>query len=411
MRNNRGFTLVELIVAMGMFIVIMMIASNAFEHIIATSGQQVKSAESNIEGIVGLEMVRYEIEHAGYGLPWGFQNYSGAIKFKIGSQEVNAGNEMAKGLDSSAFNAVRTRNIQAFTAGTSTKEVNNSSVTNVNGGPDYLVIRSTAAALSKTARKWTYVNYSSSDKSYLKMWNNPSDDFAPYDRIITLLSSFTATGREDKILLMDGDSFEVTLTANLSLPPGSNFKPADASQTVAAYGVRESESSDFGTPMLRMPYNRTDFYVSRPATNVPQQCNLETGILYKAVASHTTGDLNSVYPLLDCVGDMQVEFEYDPDDDGNISYRQADNFSNVLSATDIRDNLKKVRVYILAHEGKKDRSYTYPGDSIQVGDRARSITSGRTLSAADMTSLFGADWRNYRWKIYTIVTRPKNLVQ
>jgi len=400
---------VELIVAMGMFIGIMMIASYAFERIIATSGQQVKSAESNIEGIVGLEMVRYDIEHAGYGLPWGFQNYSGAIKFKNGSQEVDAGPELANGIDSSAFNAVRTRDIQAFTPGTSTKEVNNTSVTNVGGGPDYLVIRSTAASLSKTARKWTYVNYSSSDKSYLRMWNNPSDDFVPYDRIITLRSSFTATGKEDKILLMNGDSFEVTLPPDLSLPAGSNFKPADATQTVAAYGVRESDSSS-STIMLRMPYNRTDFYVRRPASNMPQECNPGTGILYKAMENHDTGRFYLPYPLLDCVGDLQVEFEYDPDDDGNITYLPPASLS-ALSAAEIREHLKNVRVYILAHEGKKDRSYTYPRDSIQVGDRARPTTSGRTLSAADMTSLFGADWRNYRWKIYTIVTRPKNLVQ
>jgi len=409
MRNDRGFTLVELIVAMGMFIGIMMIASYAFERIIATSGQQVKSAESNIEGIVGLEMVRYDIEHAGYGLPWGFQNYSGAIKFKNGSQEVDAGPELANGIDSSAFNAVRTRDIQAFTAGTSTKEVNDTGVTNVGGGPDYLVIRSTAASLSKTARKWTYVNYSSSDKSYLKKWNNPADDFDPYDRIITLRSSFTATGKEDKILLMNnGDSFEVPLPPDLSLPADKYFKPADATQTVAAYGVRESSGS--GTTMLRMPYNRTDFYVSRPA-NVPQECNPGTGVLYKAMASHNTNvRFDPIYPLLDCVGDMQVEFEYDPFDDGNIAYLPPASLS-ALSAAEIREHLKNVRVYILAHEGKKDRSYTYPRDSIQVGDRARQTTSGRTLSAADMTSLFGADWRNYRWKIYTIVTRPKNLVQ
>ena len=85
--------------------------------------------------------------------------------------------------------------------------------------------------------------------------------------------------------------------------------------------------------------------------------------------------------------------------------------STVASPSLLRQRLKLVQVYILSHEGKKDRSYSYPRDSIQIGDRARQTSSGRTLSAADMTSLFGVDWRNYRWKIYTIVTRPKNLVQ
>ncbi len=242
--------------------------------------------------------------------------------------------------------------------------------------------------------------------SYLKSWGNSRDNFNSGESLITIRSTFSTSGREDKILLMDGANFEISLPADLSLPAGDSFKPGDTTETVVAYGIK-------GSPGLHMPYNRADFYVSRPVDpeRIPQECSPGTGILYKAVVNNSlaaSGQFISRYPLLDCVGDMQVEFEYDTGTGDAVFLApvlfQPENASN------IRNNLMTVRMYILAHEGKRDRSYRYPGDSIQVGDRAR-LTSGRTISAAEMVTLFGADWRNYRWKLYTIVTRPKNLAQ
>ncbi len=124
MGNNRGFTISELLIAMAIFIVIMLISSAAFEHIIATTGQQAKSIESNIEGIVGLEMVRYDIEHAGFGLPWGIQTGPGAIPFKGTSlAEIDAANKsIANGINPNDFNAVNPTDIKAITGGTSTRE-------------------------------------------------------------------------------------------------------------------------------------------------------------------------------------------------------------------------------------------------------------------------------------------------
>lgn len=396
--NNKGYTLVELIIAMAMFVVVMMISSSAFERVLSSSGQQMKSAESNIEGVVGLEMVRYDIEHAGYGLPFQFAN-------NVAYSEVEVLNEsLAKGMNSNTFNINDTSNIQAIDAGTCDTEVNGTN--NLGAGPDYLVIRSSVAGLSDTARKWAYVNHSTNkatntNLSFLKKWNT-AEDFVQNDRIVTIRSSYTTTGTETKTLLMNGSAFEVALPANLALPPGANFKPADASDQVVAYGIRP------GT--LLMPYNRADFYVDRPTSNMPQECNPGTGILYKAVADHS-GGFGFPYPLLDCVGDMQVEFEVDTsgtDKLGNFAYRQD---LVGLSAANIRDQVRTVYFYILAHEGKKDAKFRYPGDSIQVGDRARPASSGRTLDSDRMATLFGADWRNYRWKIYTIATRTKNVGQ
>ncbi|WP_328745423.1 PilW family protein [Geomonas anaerohicana] len=416
-RNDKGFTLVEMVVAMAIFLFVILAANQAFQSVVASSTQQTKSLASNIDGIVGLELLRYDVEHAGYGLPWRFQSYTGAISFRNlgGSANVEAevANEaLAKGMDSASLNAVQSANIKAIDAGTCGKEVNGSDATNVGGGPDYLVLRSVLAPLNRGAgdasRKWSYLNYSSSggsNHSYLRKWNN-AEDLGANDRATAILSTFTSSGSEEKVLLMNGLDFEVRVGTNGALPAGDPFKPNDRSEVVVAYGIANSANAGSA---LRMPYHRTDYYLFRPAV-MPQTCNPGTGILYKAVVDQATGRFGTQYPLLNCVADLQVEFEYDAKDDGNISYLSGATLAS-LRAAEIRDHLKIVRVYLLVQEGKRDDSFNYPGDSIQVGDRARPTTSGRTLSAADMASLFTADWRKYRWKLYTIVTRPKNLVQ
>lgn len=414
MRNSKGFTLIELLVAMSIFIIIMIMAANGFERVLSTAGQQSMSAQSNFEGVVGLEMLRYDIEHAGYGVPSTFQNYTSAIKFRnlggTADQEVvAAANVPLDGFNSTTLNATRASNIQPISAGTSTKEVNHSAVANAAGGPDYLVVRSTVSSLDESARKWSYVNYStdssSTNLSEVKQWDD-GPNLSSNDRLIAIRDTFTSDGMETKELQQktNGD-FEVNLSASGAMPAGDAFKPRTGNDVVVLYGVRSAAASP-----LRMPYNRTDYYVTRPASGTPTRCNPGTGILYKAVVNHATGGLDTTYPLMDCIADMQVEFEYDPNNDGITTDLPATGLA-AISGLDMRQSLKNIRIYILTHEGKMDKSYQYPGDSIHVGNPKKGTSSGRTLTASEMNTLFTSDWRKYRWKIYTMVIRPKNLAQ
>jgi hypothetical protein len=107
----------------------------------------------------------------------------------------------------------------------------------------------------------------------------------------------------------------------------------------------------------------------------------------------------SSLPLLDCVADMQVVTYLDTNLDGLV-----DIDSNGLLLPDaqtIRDQLKEVRVYILAHEGQRDTSYTHTQNPILVGVSA---TRGRNF---DLSTI--PNWQNYRWKVYTLVVRPNSL--
>jgi hypothetical protein len=74
------------------------------------------------------------------------------------------------------------------------------------------------------------------------------------------------------------------------------------------------------------------------------------------------------------------------------------------AAQTIRDQLKEVRVFILAHEGQRDTSYTYTKNPILVGLMDGATLYGRNF---DLTTI--PDWQNYRWKVYTLVVRPNSL--
>lgn len=401
MSNNRGFSLVELVVAMAAFIVIMLVISSAFETIVSKGGQQVKSAETNTEGIIGLEMFRADLEHAGFGLPW---TYPVAPNPAITETSGDTGVSGITYADLEDTDAPRAILVQA--SATTDMIINDSATTNPLTA--YLVIKSTRVALSDTAQKWAHVNYSSqgtANKSYIKKWQT-SDDFAAQDRVITIHSTFTpSSGLPDRRLVTGSSSpnyyYSITNTTHPIHPPADAYKPGDASQLFSVYGVDPGND-------LRMPYNRADYYIKKTAGR-PESCNPGTGILFKGVVRQGTtspGGTFIEYPLLNCVGDMQVEFELDTAGNGNITYS---NSLAGMSADRIRSELKNVRVFILAHEGKKDRNYTYPDDSIKVGDASRPASSGRTLDSTWLAEKFGPEWRNYRWKVYTIAVRPKNL--
>ena len=402
--NNKGLSLVELVVVMGIFIGVMLIMSYSFENILGKAGQQVKSAETNTAGIVGLEMLRSDLEHAGFGLPWSF-----SVTPPIFNETTLSADTPVNGITSSLFNEAIPRAIQVGLSPTGHTILDNSS--NTNPGVAYLVIKSTNIALNnETSKKWAYVNYTAtgaSNVSYIKAWPTSGDNFALNDRVITITSSFSTTGEPDKRLATVGAS---PVTFSYSVPgapavgaalvhPPDFSKPADGSQVTIVYGVDGSHD-------LRMPYNRADYYVKRD-TKTPATCNEGTGTLYKGVVKHSASDgAFEEYQLLNCVGDMQVEFELDVLNDGNISFTPT---IASLSASEIRSQVKNVRVYILSHEGKKDRNYTYSNSTVKVGDAARPSSSGRTWDETEMQTTFGTDWKKYRWKVYTIVVHPKNL--
>jgi type II secretory pathway pseudopilin PulG len=414
MRNSKGFSLVELVVVMAIFIVIMIMMSSSFEHILRQSGQQSKSAMTQIEGIVGLEMLRSDVAQAGFALPWSGTPTSSSYN-EVGGSPVN-------GLSISGYTYVPTSSnpftgdASAFNDGTpwAVKAGKTSGGTNMVVGTYYLVLKSALLAINNKypVGRFGFVNYTSNGND---MIHTPPDFTGNIklqpgkDQIVTLLSGFDNTGNETRQLLTSSTGFSYTLPSSY-IPPSSDFEPTNGTQTVLAYVISDS-------PQLRMPFNRADYYVYRPPANdlnfpMPASCSPNTGILFKAVAGHTgnykgdTGE-NLIYPLLNCVGDMQVVLGLDSG--SGITFQDPDSFAVAgLTADQFRSQLKEVRIYILAHEGKKDMNYTYPASSINVGE----MGLGRNWTVAqlaDSSSGFGADWLHYRWKVYSLAVQLKNV--
>ncbi|RNC69864.1 MAG: prepilin-type N-terminal cleavage/methylation domain-containing protein [Desulfuromonadales bacterium] len=396
-QRKEGFSLVELIVVMAIFVIVIGISGTAFNSLLSHSARESKSVESQITDIIGLELMRVDVEHAGYGLPWSFPTATFCY-----AEAASSADTPVTGLNPLNYND-GTICPAASTPPRALVAANNAGFNN----SDYLVIKSTSVAKNIASPKWGYVT----DAGVKKTWADAADNLQPGERVIVISPSFVTPG--DMRLVTSGSNF----FANYSSTPGNanhlrNFYPTELNQKFLIYGVNP-------TTDLRMPFNRADFYIKSPASAVEhsQRCAPNTGVLYKATLSHTDGTLTDELPLLDCVADMQIIFKLDMNADGVTGTTSNANGSSVTSsegatiatvqaaldsAAQIRQSLKEVEIHVLTHEGGKDRNYSYPNTSITL----HSASYGKTF---DLSATIGGDWRNYRWKVYTLVMKPKNM--
>jgi prepilin-type N-terminal cleavage/methylation domain-containing protein len=355
-RTQRGFSLTELIIAIAISAIVIMMCSDAFTIILTQSRQQTRVVDSEMESIIGLRMLRYDIEHAGFGLPWEFPT-------AIAYQE-------AASAPASTYNDAPAQVPRAVLTGNGVGY----------NGSDRLVVKSTAAGTSDTAQMWTYILTGGTPK----VWGSAKLDLAAGDRVIVIKPQSDVTSKNQ---LITGAAFFTQF--NLAFPAA--FSPQNTSERFVIYGVDPDTD-------LRMPFNRVDYYVSRPAGMSPS-CAPNTGILYKATVSHSDGTLNEI-PIIDCVADMQVIFRRDTDGDGVPDVQSND--ITALSAQQIREGIKEVRIYVLAQEGQRDVNYRHTPSVITVGESGLG-------SAFDLATTIGTGWQNYRWKVYTLVVKPKQL--
>lgn len=373
--SRDGFSLIEMIIVMAIFMGIIIISSEAFNKIVSVSSQQTTSSESDVQGVVGLEILRSDLEHAGYGLPWilGFVgDFAEAVSVSLApgtnAQDFNDANS-----DTTATGDTN-KVPRAIQAGTSTVD-----------GRDYLVIKSILAGMNDTVKKWSYVEGVGTD-SLIKTWG--SNDFATNDteRVVTLDS------RTKRLIASDTSNFFYTVSSPKAPPAG--FQPINESDVYIVYGVS-------GTANLKVPYNRVDYYVKRPTTasDMPTRCAPGTGILYKGIMSHSDGDFVE-HPLVECVADLQVVFDLDTNGDGEPDTPLDD--LSPYSAKQIREELKAIKIYLVTHEGGRDRNFTYSSQQLVVGEG-----NGRSL---DLAALVGSnDYKHYRWKTYKLTVIPKNI--
>ena len=164
-----------------------------------------------------------------------------------------------------------------------------------------------------------------------------------------------------------------------------------------AYGV--------GPQQPARPFNRADYYVKRVANTTALRCAPGTGTLFKGVANHADNNFTR-YAVMDCVANVQIAYRLDTNGDGipdETRNELEDTSGTPLTPLQIKERVKEIQVYLLAHEGGSDKSYKQSGNGkVVVGP---DTTVGFEV---DLAALAGADWARYRWKTYTLFIKPRS---
>jgi len=381
--NNCGFTLVEMLMAMVMFIVLMMITTDIFERMLPKTKFIGKSEESNIEGIVGLEMFRRDLEQAGFGLFTDIDNPPPSYNEVLSAAPHADYNDAPHGIPRAVVAA-------------------NNLASNLLPGTDLLVIKATSAALNPASQCWTSIKGLGASK----IWGANDLSASRTDQVVVVSQSYKNGELRRKLIYDTASLSALTVAYKADGSYAAPFAPTSSDQQYYYYGV--------DTVSPRAPFNRTDYSVARVAGDVPAGCSPAAGVLYKSVMNQSDGSMEDI-AVLDCVADMQVVFGWNSGGDPggntvdtftNANGELPSGTSNTQSFADpkeIRTRLKLIKVYILAQDGGFDKNYSNTNTAMRIGE----IGETGDPKFVDLTA---PDFRNYRWKLHRLVVRPKNLI-
>lgn len=358
--SRKGFSLVEVLVVIVILSIIILISSDSFVSMIKGMRRETGSTVTEMKSLFALNVIRFDVEHAGYGL---FTSFSSPFSY---SEVVSSPGSNFNDSPSSIPRPILSGNNIGF------------------NGSDHLVVKSILCANNSTCEKWTYVKFGERPRS----WDFENLKLKSPERVVVIRPG-DKQKKAELIVTGEGSFFTIFSPEGLD----DRFKPKSEGERYIIYGVDPDTD-------LRMPFNRADFFISRPSTGIPKRCAPNTGILYKAVVRHSDGRYLYL-PILDCVADFQVIFGLDKNGDGFVDSYEDDISS--FSSKEIREKVKEVRVYILTHDGKRDRDYLFDRERVYVGE----FEKGRDF---DLSQIIGPDYRHFRWRIYSISLKPKNLL-
>ena len=384
--GDRGLTLVELMVALAVIWLVTAAASTAYVKLLRGVKVQGRITEGQVDNLCGFEVLRYDIEMAGYGLP---REEPPLLKGSIWYSEAVTSETTP---DATAFNDTddeSSRHPRALVFSNNTGQQ----------GSDVLVVKSVAASLKASNKKWSFLYQDGAWR--IKAWDDGNfSQSEPTDRIIVLADDGTLMATEAGAWWFNFQDTYYTNASGLPLPTTGS--------TGIVYGVTSSYDDE---ATVRMPFNRIDYYLKRPASNFPSKCFEGSFILYRASINHGDGQRNESQPLIDCVMDYQVAFGIDTDGDKAVNSWVSD---LNLDAEHIRTQVREVRVFVLYHEGQRDDNFWFSG-TLNLGDAQIANDAGfQTLSSAPLTGALSTytptgNALHYRWKIAKLAIRPMNL--
>lgn len=501
-QDRGGFTLVELMIVLVISLYVLYAASQMMTALMMQFKQQSKIAETSLEGVVGLDILRRDMHNAGFGIPhhlcrpkycaggvysdttdFGYNETVSAFQlspnYTAASPTLHAAlRDSTEDFNSPPMGRGFPRPITATVAPIDIIGDADATVKR----RDYLVVRSMLVDDNLAAGKFTWRTESIPDNT----WSPASMNMRTSSDAVLLLDG-SPDGRMGLYVSNNGkDWFSTPFNATdykrvmSSTSPNPGYTPEDDGSLYIVYGGIESTQGDRPPRPMRVPFNRADYYVTLNEdttkigkASVPTRCARKAtgdlngdgindpaaGVLVKSLLIHKVAQTvgNNELPLLDCVLDFQVVYALDlgtgsdddpdgiagtySDEDGTETQsgsqdESASGFTapQALGRVDIppqststapmdivccskndyryrthpiRQRMKEVRVYILAHEGQVDANYQYPADNIVVGPTSvmDATNAGRLGNRVQFDSNI-QQWRSYRWKIYSIVESP-----
>jgi len=306
--KRQGITLLELLVAMVITLIVLSAAYFTYINLLKGFKGETVSIGTQMERLIGLEILRLDVEHAGYGI--------------------------------------------------STDET--SPIIAWSGSSRTLTVRSTVNSANENTIGWALIDCSGAGSAPSKI---SGDTLSNNQTVVflTLSKSFKSNGLYGQC--PDSGKF-------LVFPYDSSVSNGCSQQYCNSIAFRLSSSQNLKT------------------------CNPNTRNLLRVV-----GNGNGM-PVLNCVADFQVRFDYDSNGDGKIDNSERNLNLSSFTGTNcsgtndcLRKNLKRVSVYILVQEGKFDRSYSFTGST----------------SVDNVTLSLPQDYTHYRWKVVKLSVKPMNL--
>lgn len=410
MKWQSGMTLVELMVSLAIVLLVVVAATAAYLKILTSYKSQGAVSQNFMQNLTGFDLIRYDLQMAGYGLPTNISGFSYTEATSPGSytgyqppydpsllDESNLGNA------SGPPHALVVSN-GANPIGENTLSDNTSAV---------LAIKSTVANINTASGHFGVLSTTALDTSATNLVNG--------DHYILIDSSGA---------LQQGSAAGVwDNTFHPGTPPG----PLASGLLGFLYGLSTHSTG-------AMPFNRADYFLD--SQNLPSYCAPGTFELYRGYVNQTTpvnaGDPQVgqlvASPLIDCVEDFQVAFGIDPSGAGTSAilwqtdltqtYIGLMDSSTPMSPSQLQQFLREVKIFILYQEGRGNVSTSTgigTSGSISLGDTAtdttgltnnihlnplggNSFTPGSTDVAATCPQC-----AQYRWRVKEIDVKPMNL--
>jgi prepilin-type N-terminal cleavage/methylation domain-containing protein len=365
-RDKRGFSLVEILVTLAIFSIIIAGVFSAFTSQMKNTTREYKLAQTDLEFGVARGILERDIHMAGYGLA---DDY-GTLAFNPKAYQGTNG---------------------------------------AGSNPDELKMMGTALGImSRQAQGWTYVRTADASETspVFQNWTDSREVIGRNDRAVLMEPSARRLLTQGGQWLYKYDfkyaadpSTEVADAQRLTtLTGGVTSNPAVGTVIYALSGVPDDPSDE-----ATQPYYAVRYYLGGAS---PHVCAPGTQSLLRAESVTTEDPSGSgvAQPILSCVRDFQVAFGLDRDEDGTIetwdhggvTYISPDPPATPYTRVNQRKRLKQVRVQILVQSGSRDPDYTYPSNTITMGDPDRTVT----LTDAQ---------KKYRWKLITMNLTPRNL--